>query len=334
MQNDLEKIIIDSKDGIGLVLSGGGGRGSYQVGVIKALAERGIKFELVAGTSVGALNGALVAAERVDKMIEIWENINLFKVLNINPASLAKGSLVDTKALENLIRESISETDAKKIIESQNKLIVISSCLQSKKEIIYKNFKNYEHLVRALLASSAMPVAFPSQKFLHDNQEEDDIDIMQLIDGGIINNFPIDEAVKTGRCKSFITSSVYTPELFKMDAEKKRYTGVMKIGMRAIDVLFTNSYLKGITSVREKIELADELEKIVKKKIYITKAQKEARGIYDKYLGMYQGRKIIEINPKEELPADLFDFFSKKARKAIEMGYRDALKVLENVELI
>jgi len=53
--------------------------------------------------------------------------------------------------------------------------------------------------------------------------------------------------------------------------------------------------------------------------------------MYGEYLEAYEGRKIIEINPKKELPTDLMDFFSDKAKKAITRGYEDASKVLENI---
>ena len=52
-----------------LVLSGGGSKGSYQIGVWKALRKLHIKFDIVTGTSVGALNGALVAQKNYYKAI-------------------------------------------------------------------------------------------------------------------------------------------------------------------------------------------------------------------------------------------------------------------------
>lgn len=327
----LEKITIDSKKGIGLVLSGGGGRGAYEVGVIKALNEAGINFQLVAGTSVGALNGALVASGNIDKMVEIWENINPFKVIGINPGTFMNGSLLSTKPLEKLIRGGIDEESAKKIIDSSVKLLIISSRLQDKQEMIYKEFRNYEEIVNALLASSAIPIAFPFQKLLYNGEEKNLL--IQLIDGGIINNFPIKEAVETGLCKTFFTISLYTPELFKTENKKWYHTDLMNIGMRALDVLFTNSYVKEMSAVKEKIKFANGLKKVIGRKFYFTKSKKEARKIYAEDLEVYEGRKIIEINPQKELPADLMDFFSDKARKAIAMGYEDALKVLENVEI-
>ena len=60
-----------------LVLCGGGAKGAYQAGVIKALYDRGInKFNSIAGTSIGAINGYFLFTENVDKLEEIWTNIN------------------------------------------------------------------------------------------------------------------------------------------------------------------------------------------------------------------------------------------------------------------
>ena len=54
-------------DGYGLVLGGGGARGSYEIGVWKALKELGIPIIGVAGTSVGALNGAIIVQNEYEK---------------------------------------------------------------------------------------------------------------------------------------------------------------------------------------------------------------------------------------------------------------------------
>ena len=60
---------------IGLVLEGGGSKGAYQVGVLKALLENGYRFDAVTGTSIGALNGAIPAQEGPDTLEEIWRGV-------------------------------------------------------------------------------------------------------------------------------------------------------------------------------------------------------------------------------------------------------------------
>jgi len=57
---------VENQKRLGLVLEGGGARGAYQAGVLKALFEAGYKFDGVAGTSVGALNGVMVAQNRFE----------------------------------------------------------------------------------------------------------------------------------------------------------------------------------------------------------------------------------------------------------------------------
>lgn len=59
-----------------VVLAGGGSRGAYQIGVWKAMRELHIDYQLVAGTSVGALNGALMVQQEYDKALQVWENIS------------------------------------------------------------------------------------------------------------------------------------------------------------------------------------------------------------------------------------------------------------------
>ena len=62
---------------VGIVLSGGGARGSYQIGVWKALNKLKIKYDIVTGTSVGALNGLLFVQKDYKKAYKIWKNICL-----------------------------------------------------------------------------------------------------------------------------------------------------------------------------------------------------------------------------------------------------------------
>ena len=58
----------------GLVLEGGGAKGSFHVGALKALYERGYTFDGVTGTSIGALNGAFIAQNDFDTLYEVWYN--------------------------------------------------------------------------------------------------------------------------------------------------------------------------------------------------------------------------------------------------------------------
>lgn len=65
------------KEKYSLVLEGGGAKGAYQIGAYIALKEKGFEFDHVVGTSIGAINGAVIAQGDVEKGIYFWENSNL-----------------------------------------------------------------------------------------------------------------------------------------------------------------------------------------------------------------------------------------------------------------
>lgn len=67
-----------------IIFSGGGARGAFQAGVYKQLMHKGYNPDAVAGISVGALNGAMIATGKAEAMIRVWENISKDKVLKKN----------------------------------------------------------------------------------------------------------------------------------------------------------------------------------------------------------------------------------------------------------
>ena len=69
------KLQLDKGRRYGIVLEGGGARGAYQIGAWKALKEAGIQIQGAAGTSVGALNGALICMDDFETAEKIWETI-------------------------------------------------------------------------------------------------------------------------------------------------------------------------------------------------------------------------------------------------------------------
>lgn len=84
------KLRIDLEKEYGIVLEGGGARGAYQIGVWKALREAGMKIKGVAGTSVGALNGALICMDDLGKAEEIWGNMTYSTVFNVDDSMIGK----------------------------------------------------------------------------------------------------------------------------------------------------------------------------------------------------------------------------------------------------
>ena len=75
---------------IGLALSGGGVRGSYEVGAYLAFRKCHIKFDGIGGTSIGAFNGAMLAAHKDKELIEFWKDAEVGKILGLDPKLVEK----------------------------------------------------------------------------------------------------------------------------------------------------------------------------------------------------------------------------------------------------
>lgn len=120
-----------------LVLSGGGSRGAYQAGAWQALHDTGWRPELVVGTSVGALNGALIAAHTPTKeILDWWRNLRQKDVLRNRKDVLAAGrwtSFYDARPLRELIRQNL-DLDR---LRAGTPLKVHAVCLETGEEVVW-----------------------------------------------------------------------------------------------------------------------------------------------------------------------------------------------------
>ena len=121
-----------------LVLSGGGSKGSYQLGVWKALKKLNIKVDIVTGTSVGALNGALITQKSYKKAKKIWNELNmkvLFgedidskkDIIKLYGKQIKNGGMDITK-LEKMISDTLN---TKKFYKVSASFISLSAILQN-----------------------------------------------------------------------------------------------------------------------------------------------------------------------------------------------------------
>lgn len=186
-----------------LVLAGGGSRGAYQIGVWQALKELEIQIDVVTGTSVGALNGALIVQDSFEKAKQIWGNLSSADVMcseedenssNVSGAKIwhkfARDALehggADITPLENLIREIIDEETFR---SSPVEFALVTVEYPSLKPCeIKKQDVPSGMLPEYLLASAACFPAFKTKE----------INGTQYIDGGYHDNLPINLALELG----------------------------------------------------------------------------------------------------------------------------------------
>lgn len=197
---------IDRK--LALVLEGGGARGAYQAGALKALFEAGYKFDGVAGTSVGALNGVMIAQNKFEDSVKIWNEIDFANVLGINNMygenlinrsfdqdtvkyfygyvkKLIGGKGLDTTKIKNLIKNNINEEVLR---NSGIDFGIMTYSLTEKQPLsIFVEDMPYGQVADYVMASASFP---GFKKTVVEGQE--------YIDGGIYDNMPINMMMDRG----------------------------------------------------------------------------------------------------------------------------------------
>jgi NTE family protein len=185
------------------VLSGGASLGAVQVGMLLALAEEDVRPDLIVGTSVGAVNGAWIAAhpgrEGIASLAELWRSLTRADVFPTRPLTGLLGflgrqnNLVPNSALRNLIEEHLR---FRRVEDAPIPFHVVATDVLSGEDVRLSR----GDAVDAVLASAAIPAVFPPVA----------IDGRELIDGGVVNNTPISHAVALGANVVWVLSTGYS----------------------------------------------------------------------------------------------------------------------------
>ena len=196
---------LDLSGEYGIALEGGGAKGAYQIGIWKALADAGIKIKGVAGTSVGALNGAMIIDGDMEMAFKIWSEITYSKVMKVDEgviAALLEGNLkpaemlgligkeivkggIDITPLKELIHEFLDEDKIRKAGKDFN---LVTFCITEMKAL-YLGLEDipYGELGGFLLASAYL-YGFKNEKIYG----------KRYIDGSIVNRLPIEMLLSKG----------------------------------------------------------------------------------------------------------------------------------------
>ena len=194
-----------------IALEGGGAKGGYEVGVWKALEEMGVRYNAVAGTSVGALNGALMAMRDLPGAIAAWEDIRLDKVIDFdadqeeNLRKVVSGE-VDLESIQEVIPQAFDlirkrgldvaplrawvreVVDGKKIKNSDVSLYISTVSLTDRKGLeVHVNDLEEDEICDMLLASAYHPT-FRLEK----------LGGKLYTDGGFIDSLPLHVLVENG----------------------------------------------------------------------------------------------------------------------------------------
>ena len=202
---------LDNTKTYAIALEGGGAKGAYEVGVWQALEEAGIKYNAVSGTSVGALNGAMMVMRDLEGAVRAWKDIRLSDVIDLegdqeeNLHKVLNGE-VDLRDIQELIPQALDiirnrgldvaplrawvheVADEKKIKESDVEFFVSTVSLTDKKGLEVKVNDLPEDEICDMLLASAYHPSFRLEK----------LGGKYYADGGFVDTLPLHVLVENG----------------------------------------------------------------------------------------------------------------------------------------
>lgn len=221
-----DKVDKCKKTKLGLALGGGGCRGIGHIGALKAFEELGVKFDYIAGTSVGSIVASLYALGKTpDEMIEI--------VKNLKKKEITKGSIPFLKpAKSERLEEVLNRIYGDIMVFSEMKipLTVVCTDLKTGKEVDF----DYGNVAKVVSGSCAVPGVFTP--VVHEG--------MHLVDGGLRNNVPVDVAKKMG-----------ANVVFAIDVNHLRGTGTNSLS--TLSVLSSTIGIMMQSKIDKTLEMAD-----------------------------------------------------------------------------
>lgn len=208
----IAQVANDSKDlKVGLVLSGGGAKGLAHIGALKVIEEAGVQIDYIGGTSMGAIVGALYASGySASELDSLFRNTDFYGLIQDNLPRNAKtfyekedseryaltlpfdGFKVAVppaysggqNIYNELIRLLYHVKDTDDFSQLPIPFVCVATDIETGKEVVL----NSGYLPEAIMASGTLPSLF----------EPSTIDDKVLIDGGVVNNYPIDKVIEMG----------------------------------------------------------------------------------------------------------------------------------------
>lgn len=278
-----------------LILSGGGARGAFQVGVWKYLHEINWVPDLISGSSIGAINAAAIVSDLpVTQLIHLWTSQHRSKLYRLQllkflAAALFKKPLrpiLDTERMRGVLS---SYVDIPTLRQSSTELIITAVNISTGRLHLFNNREiNIDHLV----ASGAMPILFPWQT----------IDGEPYWDGGVMANSPLFTALERG------AEEIIVVLLSPVGHVPQPFPGTF---LNSLELVFehflSGSYQTTLSAIHQTLKVAG-----------------DRAGLGDKQ------PRIRVVTPSRMLGLrSLLNFSSGQAHRLVDEGYRNAGEQLQ-----
>jgi len=333
-----------------LVLQGGGALGAYQVGVYEALAEAGVEPDWVVGTSIGAINAGLIAGspkgERIDRLREFWKRVESSSSFsNFVPpwmAAASRNAVAVTSGVPSFFQpqpaaflsphvplgpdaaayyttrplaETLSELIDFEQLNSGDVRLTVGASKVSNSEMVYFDSRNMELDVRHIMASGALPPAFPAVR----------IDGELYWDGGILSNTPVEVVFDDNPRRSSLVLAVH---IWNPHGPEPR--SIWEVMNRQKDLQYSSRAMAQIKRQRQLHRMRHiiaELSAMVPPEMAKDNSVAEMRS-YGCTTTMHVVRLLAPALEYEDHSKDI-DFSPEGIRQRREAGYRDTMVTLE-----
>ena len=228
---------------VGFVLGGGGIRGAVEIGMIKALLEAGIRPDVIAGTSIGAINGAQVAADPtltvVDTLMHAWTSPEANAVYGDSLRAQA-WRLIKTKThlnspapLQRILERSLGADT--RFEDLAVPLRVVAASIERAAEHVFDSGP----LIPAVLASASVPGLLPATRIGDEH----------FIDGGIVNSIPIDQALAAG------ARTIFVLQVGRIETPLEAPTSAVGAARVAFEIARRHRYARDLANLPEGVAL-------------------------------------------------------------------------------
>ena len=225
---------------VAFVLGGGGLLGAAEVGMLAALAERGIQPDVVLGTSIGAVNGALYAAEPgaagLDRLRSLWADAD---ALWGGSALQRLTTLARTRTYLQPFGEVRDRVAAILPVQRVEDLAVRFQCVAASIERAAEHWFTEGPLAEVVLASCAVPGVLPPVRVGDEH----------FIDGGIVNSIPVSRAVLLG------ARTIYVLQVGRLEQSLKPPRWPWEVGLVAFEVARRHRFAHDLHSLPEDVDL-------------------------------------------------------------------------------
>ena len=333
-----------------LVLQGGGALGAYQVGVFEALHEAGIAPQWVIGTSIGAINAALIVGskpdERLAKLHEFWSRVtndmfvpeglpswlttamrNTLAITSGVPSFFSPNPLAFASPHYNVgaqsagyysvspLRRTLEELiDVAELNSGGTRITVGASCVRTA-EMRYFDSRDMPLTVDHILASGALPPGFPPVR----------IDGELYWDGGILSNTPVEVVFDDNPRRSGLVFAVHIWNPHGPEPET-----MWEVMNRQKDVQYSSraaAHIKRQRQLHKMRHVIAELTKMVPEEARRNNRFGEMAS-YGCLTRMHVVRLLAPALDHEDHSKDI-DFSASGIRRRREAGYDDTMKTLE-----